>query len=150
MDFRSGKWSTHVEFRPGGYGGFDWRGRQRSVVVLRRARHHGGCAWGCYLGGQQEGRRPGQPLQTTEQLLAAADVENGRRVFLQNCSVCHGEDGKSGHGAAPSLASVKDLEMVMTTVSNGRNAMPSFRTFTAEQVRDVAGFVVKELASAPR
>jgi len=97
-----------------------------------------------------EGRRPGQPLQTAEQLRAAADVENGRRVFLQNCSVCHGEDGKSGHGAAPSLAAVKDFEMVMTTVSNGRNAMPSFRTFTAEQVRDVSAFVVGTLAAAPR
>jgi len=93
-----------------------------------------------------EGRRPGQPLQSAEQLRAAADVENGRRVFLQNCSVCHGEDGKSGHGAAPSLAAVRDLEMVMTTVSNGRNAMPSFRTFTAEQVRDVGVFVVGTLA----
>jgi len=93
-----------------------------------------------------EGRRPGQPVQTAEQLRAAADVENGRRVFLQNCSVCHGEDGKSGHGAAPSLAAVNDLEMVMTTVSNGRNAMPSFRTFTAEQVRDVSAFVTGTLA----
>jgi quinohemoprotein ethanol dehydrogenase len=97
-----------------------------------------------------EGRPPGQPLQTTEQLRAAADVDNGKRLFLQNCSVCHGEDGKSGHGAAPSLATVKDLEMVITTVSNGRNAMPSFRTFTAEQVRDVSGFVVGVLATASR
>src|SRR6185295_8963328 len=82
-----------------------------------------------------EGRAPGTPVQTAAQLRAAADMENGKRVFLQNCSVCHGEDGKSGHGAAPSLAAVTDLEMVMTTVTNGRNAMPSFRTFTAEQVR---------------
>ena len=93
-----------------------------------------------------EGRRPGQPLQTAEQLRAAADIENGKRVFLANCSVCHGEDGKSGHGAAPSLAAVKDFEMVMTTVSNGRNAMPSFRTFTAEQVRDVSAYVTGTLA----
>ena len=67
-------------------------------------------------------------------------------MFLANCSVCHGEDGKSGHGAAPSLAAVKDFEMVMTTVSNGRNAMPSFRTFTAEQVRDVSAYVTGTLA----
>jgi quinohemoprotein ethanol dehydrogenase len=97
-----------------------------------------------------EGRRPGQPLQSAAQLLAAANVENGKRVFLQNCSVCHGEDGKSGHGAAPSLAVVQALERVMTTVSNGRNAMPSFRTFTAEQVRDVGAFVVGTLAASPR
>jgi len=89
-------------------------------------------------------------VQTAAQLRAAADMENGKRVFLQNCSVCHGEDGKSGHGAAPSLAAVTDLEMVMTTVTNGRNAMPSFRTFTAEQIRDVSAFVYGTLAGHPR
>jgi hypothetical protein len=31
------------------------------------------------------------------------DVENGKRCFAELCR-CHGEDGKSGHGAAPSLA----------------------------------------------
>jgi len=97
-----------------------------------------------------EGRAPGTPVQTAAQLRAAADMENGKRVFLQNCSVCHGEDGKSGHGAAPSLAAVTDLEMVMTTVTNGRNAMPSFRTFTAEQIRDVSAFVYGTLAGHPR
>ncbi len=94
-----------------------------------------------------EGRRPGTPVQTPEQLRATADLENGRRLFAQTCAVCHGEDGKSGHGAAPSLAVLKDLEAVMTTVTNGRNTMPSFRTtFTADQVRDVSAYIVTVLA----
>ena len=61
--------------------------------------------------------------------------------------MCHGEDGKSGHGAAPSVAAVKDLDMVMQTVTAGRNTMPPFRgVFTPEQIRDVSAYVVGELA----
>ena len=93
---------------------------------------------------------PNPPLAAVATLLAEANLERGKQLYTQACVVCHGEDGKSGHGAAPSLAAVKDFEMVMTTVSNGRNAMPSFRTFTAEQVRDVSAFVVGTLAAAPR
>ena len=98
-----------------------------------------------------EGRRPGTAVQTAEQLRAAADLDNGKRLFAQACAVCHGEDGKSGHGAAPSLADLRDLEAVMTTVTNGRNSMPSFRTgFTQEQIRDVGVYVVQVLAASPR
>ena len=97
-----------------------------------------------------EGRRPGTPVQTAEQLRAAADLDNGKRLFAQACAVCHGEDGKSGHGAAPSLANLKDLDAVMTTMTNGRNTMPSFRSvFTPEQIRDVSAYVVAGLAAAP-
>jgi len=93
-----------------------------------------------------EGRRPGAPLQTTEQLRASADLDNGKRLFAQTCAVCHGEDGKSGHGAAPSLADLKDLDAVIQTVTAGRNTMPPFRgAFTPEQIRDVSGYVVAGL-----
>jgi len=96
-----------------------------------------------------EGRRPGTPVQTTEQLRAAADLASGRRLFAQVCAVCHGEDGKSGHGAAPSVAEVKDLDIVIQAVTAGRNSMPAFRgVFTPEQIRDVSAFVVGSLAAA--
>ena len=97
-------------------------------------------------------RTPGAPLPTAAALSrAAANLDAGRTLFLANCAVCHGEDGKSGHGAAPSLASLKDLDAVLTTITNGRNTMPSFRSaFTAEQIRDVGAYVVQVLAASPR
>jgi len=96
-----------------------------------------------------EGRRPGTPVQTTEQLRAAADLASGRRLFAQVCAVCHGEDGNGGHGAAPSVAEVKDLDIVIQAVTAGRNSMPAFRgVFTPEQIRDVSAFVVGSLAAA--
>jgi mono/diheme cytochrome c family protein len=90
-----------------------------------------------------EGRPPGTPAAG----LAAANVENGRTLFAQACAVCHGEDGKSGHGAAPSLANVRDLDFAIQTITAGRNTMPAFRdTFTAQQVSDVAAFVTQALS----
>jgi quinohemoprotein ethanol dehydrogenase len=91
-----------------------------------------------------EGRRPATPAAS----LAAANVENGRKLFAQACAVCHGPDGKSGHGAAPSLANVKDLDFAIQVVTSGRNTMPAFREpLTADQIRDVSAFVTRVLAA---
>jgi alcohol dehydrogenase (cytochrome c) len=98
-----------------------------------------------------EGRAPGAPLPAAATARSAADLDAGRQLFLQNCAVCHGEDGKSGHGAAPSLAEVKEFDVVAQTVTAGRNTMPPFRSaFTPEQIRDVSAFVYETLAGRPR
>ncbi|HET9269949.1 MAG TPA: c-type cytochrome, partial [Vicinamibacterales bacterium] len=101
-----------------------------------------------------EGRAPGTPLPggaAPAANLAAANVENGRKLFAQACAVCHGEDGKSGHGAAPSLAVIRDQQLVIQTVTAGRNTMPAFRdAFTADQIRDVSAFVYETLSGRSR
>ena len=78
---------------------------------------------------------------------AAADVEAGRQLFQQACAVCHGDDGKGGHGAAPSLERLTDFDLAVRTVTEGRNTtMPAFRgVYTAEQIRDVSAFAVDGL-----
>jgi len=92
-----------------------------------------------------DGRPPAAPAANR----AAANVENGRKLFAQACAVCHGEDGKSGHGAAPSLANVKDFDFAIQTITAGRNTMPAFREpFTADQIRDVSAFVTSVLTAA--
>jgi alcohol dehydrogenase (cytochrome c) len=94
-----------------------------------------------------EGRAPAAPAAN----LTAANVENGRTLFAQACAVCHGEDGKSGHGAAPSLANVTDLQFAMQTIAAGRNTMPSFReAFTPDQIRDVSAYVTAGLPPRAR
>ena len=65
-------------------------------------------------------------------------------LSTQACVVCHGEDGKGGHGAGAPLDGVKDLAAAMQTVTAGRNNMPPFgATFTPEQIRDVSAYVVE-------
>jgi quinohemoprotein ethanol dehydrogenase len=78
---------------------------------------------------------------------AAANLAAGQQLYKQACIVCHGEDGKGGHGAGAPLVAVRDLAAAMQTVTVGRNDMPPFRSaFTPEQIRDVSAYVVEVLA----
>jgi mono/diheme cytochrome c family protein len=62
--------------------------------------------------------------------------------------ICHGTDGKGGHGGGAPLVGLKDLAAVTQTVTAGRNDMPPFRTsLTPEQIRDVSAYVVAALAA---
>jgi alcohol dehydrogenase (cytochrome c) len=75
----------------------------------------------------------------------AADLANGLTVYVQTCVICHGEDGRGGHGGGAPLDTV-DLATAMQTVGDGRNTMPSFRgVLTDEQIRDVTAYVVGPL-----
>ena len=83
--------------------------------------------------------------------LAAPNFFGGKQLYAQACVVCHGEDGKGGHGVGAPLAGVKDFSLAMQTVTSGRNSMPPFSaTFTPEQVRDVSAYVVQVLAAPAR
>jgi mono/diheme cytochrome c family protein len=82
---------------------------------------------------------------------AAADRTAGKRLYEQACALCHGGDGRGGHGVGAPLVGVKDLESVIETVTAGRNDMPPFRTvFSPEQIRDVGAYVIEELAGPTR
>jgi mono/diheme cytochrome c family protein len=77
-----------------------------------------------------------------------ANVDNGKTVFNTACMFCHGEQGEGGHGGGPSLRAMKSSAVVLQTVSEGRKEMPAFAaTLTAEQIRDVAGYVSQKLAT---
>jgi mono/diheme cytochrome c family protein len=77
---------------------------------------------------------------------AAALAAQGAEVFTQACVVCHGEDGLGGHGGGAPLDQIKDVALVIATVSDGRGNMPAFGgALTSEQIRAVAAFVVNDL-----
>ena len=79
------------------------------------------------------------------------DITAGELVFRSACVACHGEDGRGGHGGGIDLANARDFGLVATTIAQGRNNMPALGAlFTAEQLRDVAGYVAQRIArSAP-
>ncbi len=80
--------------------------------------------------------------------VAAANVARGKQVYEQACLLCHGADGTGGHGVGAPLVNVRDVAMAMQTVTDGRNAMPSFRTsFTPDQIRDVSAYVVQTFST---
>jgi alcohol dehydrogenase (cytochrome c) len=88
------------------------------------------------------------PVAAATPRLADANLVEGKRLFTQNCAVCHGDDGKGGHTGGAPLDRVADLAAAIQTVTTGRNNMPPFRSaFTPEQIRDVSAYVVQTLAS---
>jgi alcohol dehydrogenase (cytochrome c) len=79
--------------------------------------------------------------------VADANLTEGKRIFVQVCAACHGDDGRGGHTGGAPLNGVRDLAAVIQTVTAGRNTMPPFSpTFTPEQIRDVSAYVVEALA----
>jgi quinohemoprotein ethanol dehydrogenase len=76
------------------------------------------------------------------------DPDAGRQIFLDNCSTCHGADGRGGNGG-PDLTSIptaKQLQAVIAQVMNGGGGMPAFKgALTDQQIRDVAAYVVQRI-----
>jgi mono/diheme cytochrome c family protein len=80
----------------------------------------------------------------------AASLARGKQIYQQACVLCHGDDGKGGHGVGAPLLAVRDFATAMQTVAAGRNTMPGFSSaFTPEQMRDVSVYVVETLAGRP-
>jgi mono/diheme cytochrome c family protein len=79
---------------------------------------------------------------------AAADalVAEGEEVFTTACVACHGEDGLGGHGGGAPLDQVKDPNLVVMMVTDGRGSMPPLAgLLTPQQVRAVAAYVTQGL-----
>jgi alcohol dehydrogenase (cytochrome c) len=90
----------------------------------------------------------GPPVAATNLTRAGADPANGSRTYEQACVVCHGEDGRGGHGGGAPLNEVVDFSAVVAVVTAGRNNMPSFATLLSPvQIRDVAAYVAETLAA---
>lgn len=81
----------------------------------------------------------------------AADIQNGAKIFNANCSACH----MGGNNVIISSKTLKkealekydmfSLEAIKKQVTNGKNAMPSFRSRLNEmQIEDVAAFVLNQ------
>jgi alcohol dehydrogenase (cytochrome c) len=81
-----------------------------------------------------------------EAFVTSADLANGQEIYERTCVLCHGEDGKGGHGTGAPLDAVTDLAAMVETIQTGRNTMPSFgAVLTADEIRDVGAYVWERL-----
>jgi mono/diheme cytochrome c family protein len=75
-------------------------------------------------------------------------AEAGTVVFSENCSVCHGATGHGGNGG-PDLTTMplaQTEEGAIKQVTNGGGGMPPFGgTLSAEEIENVAAYVVQEV-----
>jgi alcohol dehydrogenase (cytochrome c) len=100
---------------------------------------------------RQTAAPPAAPANRPAPHLADANLARGRQLYEQACVLCHGADGKGGHGVGAPLVAARDFDATVATVTSGRNTMPPFGTaFTAEEIRDVSAYVLQTLAAATR
>ncbi|MEE8434683.1 MAG: cytochrome c [bacterium] len=95
-------------------------------------------------GGRNLGKNPVKPT--------AISIDNGKALFKSHCAVCHGPRGRGDGPAATGLnprpadlmRSARRLRdgVVAGVISDGRRAMPSFRTIlTPSQIWHLTNFV---------
>ena len=76
------------------------------------------------------GCAPGDGEATPADAAAAAELDDGRRVYVQYCAACHGSDGQGGVG--PKLAEGEVVERYpdraahRQVVVDGRGQMPAW------------------------
>ena len=84
-------------------------------------------------------------------------MERGKRVYMQNCSMCHQPEGQGLPGVFPPVAKsdflMADVNRSITTVIHGRSgpitvngqkydgAMPALPMLNDDQVADVLTFI---------
>lgn len=81
----------------------------------------------------------------------AGDAASGAKIFSANCNSCH-LGGKNVVNAAKTLSKVDlekysmlDLEAIKTQVTNGKGAMPAFKSrLNPQQIDDVATYVLEK------
>ncbi|PZV15346.1 MAG: cytochrome C6 [Leptolyngbya sp.] len=82
---------------------------------------------------------------------SAVNLANGAKLFNANCSACH----MGGNNVIISSKTLKtealekygmaSLDAIRTQVTNGKNAMPSFRSrLNDEQIDDIANYVISQ------
>jgi len=83
----------------------------------------------------------------------AVDISNGAKIFNANCSACHvgGNNviisGKTLKKDALEKYGMNSLEAIKAQVTNGKNAMPAFKSrLDQTQIEDVAAFVLSQSA----
>jgi cytochrome c553 len=81
----------------------------------------------------------------------ALDLVAGEGIYKVACLACHGVEGTGGHGGGPAVVGKMNASQVRAITTTGRNNMPTFREiYDANQIRDVAEYIVQQLAARPR
>ncbi len=84
-------------------------------------------------------------------LSSPAKADNtAEATYKAKCAMCHGPDGKgetstgkmmkAGDFASPNVQKMSD-EDLSEAISKGKNKMPAYKTLTADQVKDLVGYV---------
>ncbi len=84
-------------------------------------------------------------------LSAPAKADNtAEATYKAKCAMCHGPDGKgetatgktmkAGDFASPEVQKMSDADLT-DAISKGKGKMPAYKTLTADQVKDLVGYL---------
>lgn len=82
---------------------------------------------------------------STDDFDASGDLLlQGESIYLNNCAVCHGNDGQKGLSGSPMLTeSELGYEDIVNRIQKGKNAMPAYEgLLSEEQIDAVAQYVM--------
>lgn len=75
-----------------------------------------------------------------------ADTNKGRQMYMANCAICHGQNGRSVMPGAPSFDRGDGLLRpdftLLASIRSGKNAMPAFQGILADRdIMDVIAYL---------
>ena len=72
---------------------------------------------------------------------------NGKEIFEEKCTLCHGSDGKLGMSGAKDLSvTALDHQNIVAIITNGKNTMASYKAvLSTEQIEAVASYIESDL-----
>lgn len=97
-----------------------------------------------YIYGISETKSPGFKKDIADGFNSGTNISvSGKSIYESKCANCHGNDGKLGLSGAKDLtASTLSHDENIAIISNGKNAMQSFKNdLSAEQIEAVANYV---------
>lgn len=80
--------------------------------------------------------------QDTKKKHTIVPIIDGKDVFLNRCTACHGNNGKLGFSGAKDLTLSKfSVEQIENQVANGKGAMTPFKNIlSTDEIREVAKY----------
>lgn len=68
---------------------------------------------------------------------------DGKTIYSQQCSICHGDDGRLGAAGAKDLSvSTMDLNERISIIKQGKNGMPALQGMISNnEINNVAEFI---------
>lgn len=72
---------------------------------------------------------------------------NGKEIFEEKCTLCHGSNGKLGMSGAKDLSvTALDHQNIVAIITEGKNTMASYKTvLSPEQIEAVANYIESDL-----
>ena len=101
-----------------------------------------------HIGNDPKDAAPGVKAAATSAPAPAgpADLADGRKIYQETCSTCHGPKGEGGHMGGPPFKKGIAEDFIVSTAANGRKQMPAFgQMYSKETLRDVAAYIARDL-----